>query len=195
MSLTRRDGSVIEIVSRFEGRKLNSPNDAVVRSDGTIWFTDPDYGLAGREREQPTNNVYRFDPLTDELAAVATDFVKPNGLCLSPDERYLYVADSGKPRHIRRFAIREDRTLDAGTVFVALDKGGPDGIRCDEDGRVWSSSGDGAQVFLPDGRLVARIRLPKAGANLCFGGPDGRTVFLTARDGLYAVSTRVRGAR
>jgi gluconolactonase len=166
----------------------------VVKSDGTVWFTDPDYGLAGRPKEQAGNFVYRLDPTSGAIAAVVRDFDRPNGLCFSPDESRLYIADSGRPRHIRVFQVQADGSLDAGGVFVTLDQGGPDGIRCDEDGRVWSSSGDGAQVFTPDGKLVARVRLPQAGANLCFGGSEERTLFITARTGLYAVDTKVRGA-
>ena len=194
VSITQPDGSVETLVDTFEGHAFNSPNDVVVKSDGTVWFTDPDYGLAGRPKEQPGNFVYRCDPATGDVTAVVRDFDRPNGLCFSPDESRLYIADSGSPRHIRVFPVRADGSLEAGRVFVKIDQGGPDGIRCDEGGRVWSSSGDGAQVFTADGNLVARVRLPQAGANLCFGGADGRTLFVTARAGLYAVATQVRGA-
>lgn len=195
ISLTEPDGTVVAVVDAFEGKKLNSPNDVVVKGDGTIWFTDPDYGLAGKPKEQSGNYVYRFDPKSKTITAVVKDFDKPNGLCFSPDEKKLYVADSGKPRHIRVFTVNRDGTLDAGAVFAAIDKGGPDGIRCDEGGRVWSSSGDGAQIFGPDGKLIARILLPEAAANLAFGGPDGKTLYLTARKSLYSVPTLVRDAK
>jgi gluconolactonase len=195
VSRTTKDGAVSTVVETFEGKKLNSPNDVVVKSDGTIWFTDPDYGLAGRPKEAPGNYVYRFDPKTAKLTAVVKDFDKPNGLCFSPDEKKLYVADSGKPRHIRVFPVNADGTVGEGQVFVAIDKGGPDGIRCDEGGRVWSSSGDGAQVFSADGKLIARIFLPEAAANLAFGGANGKTLYLTARKSLYAVETLVRDAK
>lgn len=195
VSRTEKDGSVTTVVDAFEGKKLNSPNDVVVKSDGTIWFTDPDYGLAGRPKEVAGNYVYRFDPKTGTLTAVIKDFDKPNGLCFSPDERKLYVADSGKPRHIRVFPVSGDETVGEGQVFAVIDKGGPDGIRCDEGGRVWSSSGDGAQVFSADGKLLVRILLPESAANLAFGGPQGKTLFLTARKSLYAVETLVRDAK
>jgi gluconolactonase len=195
ISRTEAAGNAVAVVESFEGKKLNSPNDVVVKADGTIWFTDPDYGLAGRPKEQEGNNVYRFDPKSKHLTAVARDFDKPNGLCFSPDESRLYVADSGKPRHIRVFAVGAGGTLGSGSVFAAIDKGGPDGIRCDESGRVWSSSGDGAQVFSPEGKLIARILLPEAAANLAFGGKDGKTLYLTARTSLYAVPTLVRDAK
>jgi gluconolactonase len=195
VSVAGADGNVETLVDVYEGKKLNSPNDVVVTRDGAVWFTDPDYGLAGRPKEQAGNYVYRFEPVTKKLTAVVKDFDKPNGLCFSPDQKKLYVADSGAPRHIRMFNVAKDGTLTGGAVFAKIDKGGPDGIRCDAGGRVWSSSGDGAQVFGPDGRLIARILLPEAAANLEFGGKDGKTLFLTARKSLYAVETKVRAAK
>jgi gluconolactonase len=194
VSRTEKDGTVVTLVDSYQGRKLNSPNDVVVKSDGTIWFTDPDYGLAGRPKEQDGNFVFRYDERSKTLTAVIKDFDKPNGLCFSPDESQLYVADSGTPRHIRVFPVNRDGTLGEGTLFCTIDKGGPDGIRADEAGRIWSSSGDGVQILSPDGRLVARILLPQAAANLAFGGPQGRTLYMTARTSLYAVETLVRGA-
>lgn len=196
VSRTEKDGTVVTLVDSFEGRKLSSPNDVVVKADGTIWFTDPDYGLAGRPKETPGNYVYRFDPTTKAITAFAKDFDKPNGLCFSPDESKLYVADSGKPRHIRMFEVsRDGMSVTGGGVFVTIDKGGPDGIRCDSAGRVWSSSGDGAQIFTADGKLIARILLPEAAANLAFGGKKGHTLYLTARKSLYAVETRSSQAK
>jgi gluconolactonase len=195
ISRTEKDGTVATLVERFEGKKLNSPNDVVVKSDGTIWFTDPDYGIKSEEKEQPGNYVYRFDPVTKEIKSVATDFNKPNGLCFSVDEKKLYIADSGAPKHIRVFDLQRDGTLANGKVFCTIDKGGPDGIRCDEVGRIFSSSGDGAQIFASDGKLIGRILLPESAANLAFGGADGKTLFLTARKSLYSVPLLVRGAR
>lgn len=195
ISRTEKDGSVVTVVDSFEGKKLSSPNDVVVKADGAIWFTDPDYGLAGRPKETPGNYVYRFDPATKSLTAISKDFDKPNGLCFSPDESKLYVADSGKPRHIRVFNVAKDGAVTGGDVFASIDKGGPDGIRCDSAGRVWSSSGDGAQVFAADGKLLVRILLPESAANLAFGGPKGQTLYLTARKSLYAVETRATQAK
>jgi gluconolactonase len=192
ISRTERNGEVVTLVDSYDGKKLNSPNDVVVKRDGSIWFTDPDYGLAGRPKEQPGNFVYRYDAGKNLLTPIAKDFDKPNGLCFSPDESKLYVADSGKPRHIRVFQVARDGSVSGGEVFVTIDKGGPDGIRCDSGGRVWSSSGDGAQIFSAQGKLIGRILLPEAAANLTFGGPDGKRLFLTARKSLYAVSTLVR---
>ena len=195
VSRTEVTGAVTTLADTFEGKKLNSPNDVVVKSDGTIWFTDPDYGLAGRAKEQSGNFVFRLNPNNNQLTAVVRDFDKPNGLCFSPDESKLYVADSGAPRHIRVFRVTKNGEVGAGSVFAKIDKGGPDGIRCDDDGRVWSSSGDGAQIFSPDGKLIARILLPQAAANLGFGGKGGRTLYLTARTGVYAVPTLVHDAK
>ncbi len=194
VSLQKRDGEVVTLVDSFEGKKFNSPNDVVVKSDGTIWFTDPDYGLRDRPREIVKNNVFRFDPLSDELAVMVYDFVKPNGLCFSPDESKLYIADSGDPKHIRVFEVHRGGTLSRGEVFATLDKGGPDGMRCDTEGRLWTSSGDGAQVFDANGKLLARVLLPKGGSNLCFGGPEGSTLFITARNAVYAVETKTQDA-
>ncbi len=190
ISRTRPDGSVEMLVEQFEDKDLNSPNDVVVKSDGSLWFTDPDYGLGQRKKAQEGNFVYRFDPASKTLTPVIKDFDKPNGLCFSPGEKKLYVADSGAPRHIRVFTVSADgRSVSGGEVFVKIDKGGPDGIRCDRAGNVWSSSGDGAQIFAPDGHLIARILLPEAAANLEIG--DGM-LFLTARKSLYAVPVKAK---
>ena len=192
---TEKDGSITVLAEQFEGKRFNSPNDPVVKSDGTIWFTDPTYGLPrGEPKELDGNYVFRLDPQTRQVTKVADGFDQPNGLCFSPDEKTLYIADSGRPHHIRAFDVREDGTLDGGRIFCVIDTGGPDGIRCDERGNVWSSAGDGVHIFAPDGKLLGRIKTPQTPANLCFGGEDGRTLFITARTSLYAVETNVRGA-
>lgn len=194
ISRTEKDGTRSTLVDAYNGMKLSSPNDVVVKSDGTVWFTDPEYGLAGRKKETPGNYVYRFDERSGTTTAVATDLPNPNGLCFSPDESILYVANSGKPPEIRAYVVMSDGPPAPGRVFATIDKGIPDGIRCDELGNVWSSSGDGVQIFSPAGQLIARILLPESAANLTFGGPTGRTVYMTARTSLYAVDTLVRGA-
>jgi len=191
VSVTEKDGMVRSVVDTFEGKKFNSPNDVVVKSDGSYWFTDPDYGLGKNPKEQAGNYVYRFDPKSKSITAVVKDFDKPNGLCFSPDEKKLYVADSGKPKHIRVFEVQSGGTLDSGKVFCTIDKGGPDGIRCDNGGRIWSSAGDGVHVFAPDGKLIGKILVPESPANLCFGGADGKTLYITARKSLYAIPTLV----
>jgi gluconolactonase len=193
---TGADGTIETVVDAHQGNRLSSPNDVVVGSDGSLWFTDPPYGLGDRAQETPGNYVYRLDPDGTTLTAVVTDTDRPNGLCFAPDESVLYVADSGmQTRHIRAFTVNLDATLSGGEVFATLDQGAPDGIRCDEMGNVWSSSGDGAQIFAPAGELIARILLPESAANLAFGGPDGTTVYFTARTSLYAIPTLVHDAR
>lgn len=187
---TLKDGKIETLVEQFEGRKFNSPNDLAVRSDGMIWFTDPPYGLKGRERELEHNHVFCFEPESKKVHSVVDDFDKPNGLCLSPDEKNLYIADSGKPAHIRVFAVQKDGSLDKGKVFCKIDPGSPDGIRCDAKGRIFASAGDGIHVFLPSGELIGKILTPERPANLCFGGKDGRTLFITARTSLYAIKLR-----
>jgi gluconolactonase len=191
ISRTEKDGTVTTVVDSFEGKKLSSPNDVVVARDGAIWFTDPPYGLAGRKQETPGNYVYRLDAAKKSMTAVVTDMQTPNGLCLSPDESTLYVANSGKPPEIRAYAVTAAPFK--GRVFATLDKGIPDGIRCDAMGNVWSSSGEGVQIFASSGQRIARILLPESAANLAFGGPNGTTVYMTARTSLYAVDTLVRG--
>jgi gluconolactonase len=215
---TEKDGSITVLADNFEGKKFNSPNDVVVKSDGTIWFTDPTYGLPkGQAQELSANFLFCHDPQTNVTKAFPLNFDQPNGLCFSRDEKLLYVADSGKPHHIRVFevvlapratvdVIKSDGTpvgvhpkpgvweLHNGKVFAVIDKGVPDGIRCDEKGNIWSSAGDGVQIFSPDGKLIQRIAVPESPANLCFGGEDGKTLFMTARTSLYSIKTNIRGA-
>lgn len=192
---TEPDGSITTIADNYNGKHLSSPNDVVVKSDGTIWFTDPDYGLGDRAQQTAGNWVYRYNPTDHSLNAVVTDTDRPNGLCFSPDEKTLYIADSGEPRHIRAFTVYENGYLSGGRVFAALDNGAPDGIRCDQNGRVWSSAGDGVQIFSREGDLLARILLPEAAANLTWGGPYGRTLYMTARTSVYSVETMVTDAK
>lgn len=202
VSIQEKDGTVKTLVDSFDGKKLSSPNDVVVRSDGTVWFTDPEYGLKTNpttkqkeDKQQAGNYVYRHDPKTGKTTAVVKDFVQPNGLAFSPDEKKLYVADSGAPKHIRAFDVAADGTLSGGAVFCTIDKGGPDGIRVDHDGRVWSSAGDGVQIFAPNGSRIGKILVPESPANLCFGGDAGKTLFITARQSLYSVNVSVTDAR
>ena len=194
ISRTEKDGTVTTAADSFEGKKLSSPNDVIVARNGTIWFTDPPYGLGDRKQETPGNYVYRLDPVKKSMIAIVTDMPSPNGLCLSPDESTLYVANSGKPPEIRAYAV-STATPFKGRVFATIDKGIPDGIRCDALGNVWSSSGEGVQIFSASGQRIARIILPESAANLAFGGPNGRTAFMTARTSLYAVDTLVAGAK
>jgi gluconolactonase len=199
-------GKVTVLVDRWQGRRLNSPNDVVVASDGSIWFTDPPYGIIsnreGRiaDAEYEGCHVFRFDERRGELAPVVTGMVHPNGLAFAPDERILYVSDTGwtqdasAPRHIRAYDVVDGGCVN-GRVFAEIDEGWPDGFRVDEAGRVWSSSGDGVRVFAPDGELLARIPVPEPIGNLCFGGPDGRDLYIAATSSLYRIRTVTRNAR
>ena len=187
------DGSLTVLADNFEGRKLNSPNDVAVRKDGSLYFTDPDYGLGNQPREVAGCYVYRIDPAKGTLTAVAKDFDRPNGIVFSPDEKRLYIGDSGQPHHIRVFEVKSDGTLASGRVFCQIDNGVPDGIRVDVRGRVFSSAGDGVQIFDTDGRLIGKILVPQCVANLCFGGKGGRTLFMTAQSGLYSLELLASG--
>jgi gluconolactonase len=187
------DGSLTTLADKFEGRRFNSPNDVAIRRDGSVYFTDPDYGLGNQPRELEGCYVFRLDPATGKLAALVKDFDKPNGIAFSPDEEHLYVADSGKPRHIRVFEVQADGTVANGRVFCQIDKGGPDGIRVDAQGRLFSSAGDGVQIFDVSGKLIGKILVPESPANLCFGGKEGKTLFITARTGLYSIELLTAG--
>ncbi|MGI8603494.1 MAG: SMP-30/gluconolactonase/LRE family protein [Verrucomicrobiales bacterium] len=196
ISRTGDDGRVETVVERYEGKKFNSPNDVVVKSDGTMWFTDPPYGLPkGEAKELDGHYVFRHDPKSGRTSLVARDQEMPNGLAFSPDEAKLFVADSGKPHQIWSYEVKPDGDLANGRVFCVIDKGGPDGIRVDVESRVWSSAGDGVHIFSPDGILVGKVLCPESPANLCFGGAEGKTLFLTARTSLYSIPVRVAGAR
>ena len=196
-TLTRTEtaGKVNTLASAYGGKKLNSPNDVAVKSDGTIWFSDPPYGIDRKLREQKANYLFRLDANGSQLVAVASDFDMPNGLCFTPDEKYLYVADSGKPHHVRRLPVLKGNRLGKGKVFAVIAPGVPDGIRVDAAGRLYSTAGDGVQVFSPAGKLIGRIRTPKPASNCCFGGPGGKTLFITARDGGYAARLAVGAAK
>lgn len=204
---TEYDGSITVLAERFEGKRLNSPNDVVVKSDGSIWFTDPHFGILtnyeGSIAEQElAQNVYRIDPITGALAAVATDVSGPNGLCFSPDESRLYLVESRAMPN--RLIVAYD-VVDGGTridnrqVFIDAGPGTPDGFRCDIDGNLWCGWGmgteelDGVRVFNPAGQLIGRIRLPERCANICFGGPRRNRLFMAAGQSLYAVYVNTQG--
>ncbi|MCT7664747.1 SMP-30/gluconolactonase/LRE family protein [Shinella kummerowiae] len=202
---TEYDGAITVIADRYEGKPLNSPNDVIVASDGAIWFTDPHYGIVSdyegtRSQQELPCNVYRVDPLSGAVHAVLTDFHCPNGLAFSPDEKRLYVADTGRihsddPRHIRAFDVGADWRLTGGDVFHTITPGCADGMRVDENGNLWSSAGDGVHCIAPDGRRLGKILVPETVSNVCFGGRNGHRLFITATTSLYAVSLAVRGAR
>ncbi|HCE02868.1 MAG TPA: gluconolactonase [Acidobacteria bacterium] len=198
------NGDVTTIAERFDGKRLNSPNDAVVAPDGGIWFTDPPYGIRGdyegfRAESETPPAVYRVDPQTGQVALVTDEPAGPNGLCFSPDYRRLYVADTGSGREIRVFDVDGPR-LTNGRTFVELRAPGTgalvaaDGIRCDVDGNVWAGAGDGVLVTAPDGDMIGAIRLPERCANLCFGGTRRNRLFMCASQSLYSVYVGVLGA-
>ncbi len=185
---TRPDGTVDVLADHFEGKLLNSPNDIVIKSDGTVWFTDPGYGLEKRPKEQAAFNVFCLDPKTGELRSVLNDFEGPNGLCFSPDEKLLYVADSSSKRHfVRVYDVSTDNTLTNGRPFCVVDPGVPDGMRCDRAGNLWSTAGDGVHVFNPAGERIGKILVPQTPANLCFGGPTGNDLYIAARTTVYRI--------
>ena len=202
---TEHDGTITVIADQFDGKRFNSPNDVVVASDGAIWFTDPTYGIDSdyegdrAESEIGASHVYRVDPATGAVTAVATDFVKPNGLAFSPDGKTLYIADTGAthvengPRHIRKFTVN-GTSLSGGDVFATCDAGLFDGFRLDEAGNIWTSAGDGVHCFAPDGTLLGKIKVPEVVANVCFGGPKRNRLYICATTGLYATYVNTTGA-
>lgn len=197
---TETDGAVVVLADAYEGRELNSPNDVVVDAAGTVLFTDPVYGRGTwvglpREPELDVRGVYSLGA-DGGLTLLVEDMESPNGLCLSPDESLLYVAET-EQRTIRRYHLDDGRATD-GTTWahvVGDEREGPDGLRVDEHGNVWCAGPGGLQVFTPSGEVLGRIRMPEVVANLTWGGPDGRTLFVCATSSVYALRTHVRGLR
>lgn len=201
---TEHDGSITVIADHYDGKRLNSPNDVVVKSDGSIWFTDPSYGIMidyegeRAESEIGACHVYRVSPDGDVQIA-ASDYVKPNGLAFSPDETALYVADTGithdanGPRHIRRHTVGQNGDLSGGDVIAECTEGVFDGFRFDRDGRIWTSAGDGVHCLDPDGRLIGKVHIPELVANVCFGGPKLNRLFICGTTSLYSVFLGVNG--
>ena len=200
------DGRRTVIADAFEGRRLNSPNDVIVASDGGVWFTDPTYGIMtdyeGKRSpsEQDGCFVYRADPATGKVEAKIRSMLKPNGLALSLDERTLYVADSSASHdaagyhHVMAFPLGSDWQVGEGKALISIEEGVPDGLRLDEYGNLWVSSARGVEIFAPDGCPLGIIHVPETVANLCFGGPKNNRLFITASTSVYAVYTAVRGA-
>jgi gluconolactonase len=184
-----KDGSITILADAYDGRKLNSPNDAIWRSDGTVFFTDPPYGLGDRPSEQPVNGVYAIEP-AGRVRRIAEDFERPNGIALSPDGNRLYVADSQRG-HIRAFSLDEKGNASGGEELCKVPS--PDGIRVDTEGRIWATSLRGVVVFTASGTELETIAFPQIPANCAFGGRDGKTLFATARTGVYSVQTGATG--
>jgi gluconolactonase len=206
VSRTEIDGRITVLVDRWQGKPLNSPNDVVVKSDGTIWFTDPHYGIMtdyeGDKAEQEIPcQVYRFDPKDGSLSVVCDDFACPNGLCFSPDESRLYVAETAPmfaadaPRHIRVFDVVDGARLRGGEIFYVAEPGFADGFRADTDGNIWTSAGDGVHCLSAAGELLGKIKLPEVVANVTFGGPKKNRLFICGTTSLYAAYLNRRGAQ
>jgi gluconolactonase len=203
---TEHDGTVTVLLDRYGERRLNAPNDVVVKSDGSVWFTDPGYGiLVNYEGHRATfelpPSVYRVDPSTGDAMAVVVEMERPNGLCFSPDESLLYVVDSGStPRTIRVYDVVDGIRLARGRLFVDMSPGTSDGIRCDVDGNLWAAAGgggdgfDGVHVFAPDGARIGQIVLPEKCANICFGGVKRNRLFMAASQSIYALYVEAQGA-
>ena len=202
---TEYDGRITVIADSFEGKPLSSPNDVVVRSDGSIWFTDPPFGLLswyeGRVAKQELPmNVYRVDS-SGEMTVVEGEVNRPNGLCFSPDESRLYLVESGaSPRNVYVYDVIDGgRRLANRRKFIDVGAGTPDGMRCDTDGNLWmgwrmgDASADGVNVYNPDGRLIGRINLPERCANLCFGGLHRNRLFMAASKSVYALYVNAQG--
>lgn len=196
---TEHNGKITTLADGFEGRRLNSPNDVVVKTDGSIWFTDPTYGILSNYEgykatpEQEFNNVFRLEPETGIVESVAQDFRQPNGLAFSNDEKLLYVTESGSshdatiPAVIRVYDVVGESALGNGRDFAEIDNGLPDGIRVDCYGNVWSSAADGVHCFDPGGKLLGKVLVPETVSNLTFGGARGNELMITATSSVYAI--------
>jgi gluconolactonase len=204
---TEYDGRITKLTDRHAGKRLNSPNDVVVKSDGSIWFTDPLYGISndyegGRQSSEQPPAVYRLEPETGEIRIVANDFDGPNGLAFSPDETRLYIAETGNqteqsPRqYIRVFNVEPDgATLSGGDIFYKIEPGYCDGMRVDEYGNIWSSAADGVHCISADGELLGRIFVPHRVSNVTFGGPAKNRLFIGGSTTLYAIFLNCRGVQ
>ncbi len=195
VSVTQQDGTVVALAAHYEGNRLNSPNDVVVKTDGAVYFTDPPYGVREEERELNFQGVYRISA-DGGVTLLVDDFVKPNGLAFSPDEKVLYIADT-EMHWLRAFDVREDGLLENGRVFARVEPPGelhPDGLKVDTEGNVYVAGVDGVWVFSPEGVHLETIETPERPANLAFGGADGHTLYITARTSIYSVTVRHPGS-
>lgn len=208
ISRTEKNGRVTVLVEKYDGKRFNSPNDVVVKSDGTIWFTDPPYGIIGDEEGYKSEsqiigcNVYRFDPASGELSVATLDVERPNGLAFSPDEKLMYIADMSivefptlGRRQLTVYEVEEGRRLVNPRKLAEIAPGIPDGFRVDRAGRIFCSSEDGIQVVLPDGKIVGKIRVPERVSNCTFAGRDEDTLYITATTSLYRIRLATRGVQ
>jgi gluconolactonase len=198
---TEHDGSITVLADAYEGKRLNSPNDVVVRSDGAVYFSDPAYGIESDyeghkgEMEQSGCFVFRVDPVTGALAVVADDMDRPNGLAFSLDERLLYVSDTGSPKNMRVFDVADDGSLAGGREFAKCTVGSFDGFRLDDSGRIWTSAGDGVHCYDPGGTLLGKVLVAESVANVAWGWPKRNRLYICATTSLYAVLLAVNGAK
>src|SRR3954469_4748775 len=198
---TEHDGAITVLADSYGGKRLNSPNDVVVRSDGMVFFTDPAYGIDSwyegykAESEIGACHVYRIDPITGAISIAADDFDRPNGLAFSLDERLLYVSDTGAPKHMRVMDVADSGELSGSRVFAPCTVGGFDGFRFDDAGRIWTSAGDGVHVYDPDGALLGKVLVPEVVANVAWGGYKRNRLYICATTSLYAVLLPTRGAK
>jgi len=199
LSRIDKDGTYTVLADTFQGKPLNSPNDIVVKSDGTVYFTDPTYGIEPHEQELPFQGVYRLDPEGRKLILLVDDFIRPNGLAFSPDETVLYIGDSSiDKRHVRAFDVDPDGTLSNSRVFAEILSelpGNPDGMKVDIDSSLYVSAAGGIWVFSEDGEHLGTIKTPEIPANCAWGGEDWRTLFITARTSIYRLKTNVPGVK
>ena len=206
VSRTEHDGHVVMLATHIDGKRFNSPNDVVVKSDGSIWFTDPTYGIDSEYEgdaaasEIGASNVYRLDPASGALTTVVTDRVRPNGLAFSPDERTLYVSDTGAshvdghPRAITAYAVSGDgKSVANPRTFATSDAGFYDGFRCDVHGNVWTSTGEGVRCYAPDGTHLGTVKVPEIVSNVCFGGLKRNRLFITGQTSLYSIYLATTG--
>lgn len=207
LTRTEHDGTLTVIADRFDGKRFDSPNDVVAKSDGSVWFTDPPYGIIVEgfgtlaDSEIGSCNVYRVDPIDGRVDMMATGFDMPNGLAFSADESLLYVADSGRshgadrPHNIRVYAVEADGTLSGGDILIEVEPGYPDGIRLDIHGNLWVGVNDGVHCYNPRGKLLGKIHTPETAANLCFGGGALDELFITACSTLFRIKLKIAGVR
>jgi len=189
-----KDGKITVLADSYDGKKLNSPNDVVVKSDGAVYFTDPPYGIDRKDQELPFKGVFRVKP-GGKPELLVKDFDMPNGLCFSPDESKLYIADSSGLRHIRVFKVEKDGTLSGGEVFATItdSAGVPDGMKIDTQGKLYAAGPGGVWIFDTAGKHIDTIPVPETPANLAWGDKDGRTLYITARTSIYKVRLNVGG--
>jgi gluconolactonase len=205
---TEFDGSITVIADKWQGKRLNSPNDVIVKSDGSIWFSDPAYGIDADyegDRQAPEVDgchVYRIDPKSGAVDRVVSDMVRPNGLAFSPDEKLLYIVDTGAthkangPRHIRRFQVATNgKSLKGGEVFAECTSGLFDGFRVDSEGRIWTSAAEGVHCYEPDGTLIGKVLIPEIVANVTFGGPKLNRLFICGTTSMYSIYLFAKGSK